>query len=186
MLHLQSQSIQDKDVLELFKETENRIRSMALVHEKLYQGKDLSRVDLKDYFKDLLDLIARSYKDVSQGITFDMEMDSVPTTIDHAIPCGLIINELVSNCFKHAFTQEKNGEIRIGLKQGDDGDIEITVADNGIGMPEGFNLREVDSFGLESAVALTEHQLLGEIDLITDKGTEFHIRFRATGYEERV
>lgn len=159
---------------------------MALVHEKLYQGKDLSRIDLRDYFKDLLNLIVRSYKDVSQGITCNLDMESVSTTIDYAIPCGLIVNELISNAFKHAFTEGQKGRISIGLKSGDDGEIEITVADNGVGLPDGFDFRKSDTFGLQSVVALAEHQLLGKIELTTDKGTEFQIRFKETGYEERV
>jgi len=104
MLSLQARSIEDKNVLTIFGEMENRIRSMALVHEKLYQTKDLSRIDLKEYFNDLMSLLVSSYKELSGGITINTDMDSIPVTIDYAIPCGLIINEIISNCFKHAFS----------------------------------------------------------------------------------
>ena len=186
MLHLQSRSIEDNNVLQIFGEMENRIKTMALVHEKLYQTKDLSRVDLKEYFNDLLSLLVRSYKELSGGITINTVMDSVSVTIDYAIPCGLIINEIISNCFKHAFSESKKGEIRIGLKSQTDGEIEIRVFDDGVGMPEGFDYREASSLGIQTIVALTEHQLNGKLDLNTDKGTEFQIRFKDTGYQERV
>ena len=186
MLHLQSQNIEDDNVLEIFKKTENRIKSMALVHEKLYQTKNLSRVDLKEYFNDLLSLLARSYKDLAGGIRINTDMERVSVTIDYAIPCGLIINEIISNSFKHAFSETKKGEIRIGLKLQADGEIEIRVSDDGAGMPEGFDYREASSFGIQTIIALTEHQLQGKLDLNTDKGTEFQIRFKDSGYKERV
>ena len=159
---------------------------MALVHEKLYQAKDLSRVDLKEYLNDLLSLLKRSYKDLSDGIKINMEMESVSVTIDYAIPCGLIVNEIISNSFKHAFSEAKKGEICIGLKSQADGEIEIRVSDDGAGMPEGFDYREASSFGIQTIIALTEHQLQGKLDLNTDKGTEFQIRFKDSGYQERV
>jgi len=186
MLHLQAQNIKDDKVLEIFKETENRINSMALVHEKLYQTRELSRVDLKQYFEDLLSLLQRNYQDLSGGIRIKTDMDHVSVPIDYAIPCGLIVNELISNSFKHAFPGDKKGEIRIGLKSQDDKEIEILVTDNGVGMPKDFKYREANSFGIQTIIALTEHQLQGKLNLNTDKGTEFQIRFKATRYQERV
>ena len=186
MLHLQSQSIEDEKILQIFKETENRIKSMALVHEKLYQTKDLSRIDLKEYFNDLLSLLKRSYKDLSVGIRIKTDMDSVSVTIDYAIPCGLIINELISNSFKHAFPGDRKGEIIIELNLNDDDEIEIRVRDDGIGLPTDFDIRKSGSYGLKSVISLTEHQLQGKLDLMTDKGIEFRIRFKEAGYKERV
>jgi len=159
---------------------------MDLVHEKLYQTKDLSRIDLKDYFNDLLSLLKRSHKDLSVGIRINTDMDSVSVTIDSAIPCGLIINELISNSFKHAFPGDRKGEIKVSLKSHDDGGIEIRVSDDGVGMPDGFDYREADSMGLQSVISLTEHQLKGELDINTDKGTEFRIRLKKLSDEERV
>ncbi len=185
MLHLQTQSIEDENVLQMFKEMEHRIKTMALVHEKLYQAKDLSRIDLKEYFNDLLSLLVRSYRDLSGGIRINKDMDSVSVTIDSAIPCGLVINELISNSFKHAFPGDRKGEIKVGLKSKDDGGLEIRVSDDGVGMPDGFDYRKTGSMGLKSVISLTEHQLQGELDLFTDKGTEFRIRLKKLSDEVR-
>ena len=113
-------------------------------------------------------------------------MENVSVTIDSAIPCGLIINELISNSFKHAFPGDRKGEIKVGLKSKDDGGIEIRVSDDGVGLPEDFDIRKSGSYGLQSVISLTEHQLQGNLDLITDKGAEFRIRFKEAGYKERV
>ena len=186
MLHLRTRNIEDDNVIQIFKEMEDRIKVMALVHEKLYQTKDLSRIDLKDYFNDLLILVKRSHKDLTGEIRIKTDMDTVSVTIDSAIPCGLILNELISNAFKHAFPGDRKGEIKVGLKSKDDGGIEIRVSDDGVGMPDGFNYREAGSMGLRTVISLTEHQLQGNLDLITGKGAEFRMRFKETGYKERV
>jgi two-component sensor histidine kinase len=105
-------------------------------------------------------------------------MDSVLVTIDTAIPCGLIINEIISNALKHAFPNNKKGEIRIGLHSPNRGKIEIVIADNGIGMSKDLDLRQVNSLGLQIVSNVVEKQLQGEIDLILGRGTEFRIWFR--------
>lgn len=186
MLNLQSQNIEDEDLLQIFKETENRIRSMALVHEKLYQTKSLSRIDLKEYFIDLINLLTRSYSKKSLNVTINTDLESASVTIDSAIPCGLIINELVSNSFKHAFPEERRGEIKVCLKSKNDGEVEIRVMDDGVGLPDGFDYRKARSMGFQTVIALAEHQLRGQLDLFTDRGTEFQIRFKEPSYKERV
>jgi len=178
MLHLQSQAVTDENLLQVFREVENRIKSMSLVHQKLYQAKDLSRIELKDYIRDLVDLLVRSYKKKSQLITINLDMESVSVNIDVAIPCGLVINELISNSFKHAFNERGKGVITIHLRCFQDDEIEITAADDGEGMAEDFDIREGDTLGLQSVIAMVEHQLRGTLEMNTEKGTKFRIRFR--------
>jgi two-component sensor histidine kinase len=112
-------------------------------------------------------------------------MNNVLVTIDSAIPCGLIINELISNVFKHAFPQNQTGEIQISLKMIND-QIEFKVNDNGIGFPDGLDVRNVDTIGLQSVVSLAEHQLSGSVEVTKDNGTRFSITFKDQTYKERI
>ncbi len=185
MVSLQTQNIEDENILRMFKETNNRINTMALVHEKLYQTKNLSRIDLKDYFTDLINLLESSYQDMSEGIRIKTDMSPAMVTIDAAIPCGLIMNELLSNVFKHAFPGNRQGEIKIHLKKKDDR-IDLKFKDNGVGLPEGFDYREAESMGFQTIVALVEHQLGGTINLINNKGTEYQIYFNEQLHPKRV
>ena len=145
----------------------------------------MSRIDLKEYFLDLISLLSNSYQSGSQGIKITTDMKSVMATIDSAIPCGLIMNELVSNVFKHAFPGENTGEIKISLKKDDDGDIEIVVSDNGVGLQDEMDIRNINSLGLQSVVALTEHQLEGSLSVVKGNGTKFSISFKENPHKER-
>jgi len=179
LLHLQYARIEDEHVLHMYKDTENRIQSMALVHEKLYRSKDLANIDLKEYILDLAYMVFENYQ-VSRGqiaLTFDIESPVVVST-DSAIPCGLILNELLSNALKYAFLDDRTGEISIALHATDEGDIELRVRDNGVGLSEDFDFRNTDSLGLELVTMFAEHQLGGSVELKVDNGTEFLIRFK--------
>jgi two-component sensor histidine kinase len=186
MINLQTQNIKDENILQMFSETSNRISTMALVHEKLYQTKDLSQINLKDYFTDLINLLSNNYQLISEGIRIKTDMSNVMVTIDSAIPCGLIMNELISNAFKHAFPENQRGEIQISLKMIDDQEIELIIGDDGIGLPEGFEYRDTDTMGLQTIVALAEGQLLGTLKVAKGKGTKFHITFREMPHKKRV
>jgi len=185
-LNLQSANIEDEKVLELLRDTTGRIKAMALVHEKLYQAKNLSMIDLKDYTEDLAGMIVKSHQRRPGAIALRMDMESALMTIDVAIPCGLILYELISNAMKHAFPGEREGEIRIVLRRRADGETEIGVEDNGVGLPEGMDIRKCDSLGLESVVQLTEHQLRGRVDVHREGSTRFRIRFSEPVYRERI
>jgi two-component sensor histidine kinase len=113
-------------------------------------------------------------------------MEKVKVTIDSAIPCGLIMNELISNIYKHAFPDDHSGEIHVSLKKTEDEEIEFIVSDNGIGIPDKLDIRKVESLGLQSVVALAEHQLFGSVNLVKDNGTQFQIRFKELPGKERV
>jgi len=177
MISLQSNNIKDKNSVIIFNETTNKINSMALVHEKLYQTKDLSRLDLKDYFTDLFSLLKDSYQEMSERVILKTDMEQIMVTIDTAIPCGLIMNELISNIFKHAFPGDQSGNIQISLKMVHD-DIEIIVRDNGIGFPSGLDYRNTNTLGIRTVIALAEQQLLGSFEYVRDSGTQFKVIFK--------
>jgi two-component sensor histidine kinase len=178
MINLQTASISDEKTLRIFEETKNKISVMALVHEKLYQTKNLSRIDLDDYFFELIELLRRSYRDKGERVVFKTNMDKISVTIDTAMPCGLIMNELVSNAFRHAFPQQHNGEISISLRAERDRQITFTVGDNGVGLPADMDVRNPKTMGLQSVMALAELQLRGAIDVSTQDGSLFSIRFK--------
>ena len=176
LLRLQSAQVRDPATLEMFKESGNRIRSMALVHEKLYQSADLSRVDFTDYVHSLTDLLVRSYQAGTSRVTLRTTVESVHLGIDAAVPLGLIINELVSNCLKYAYPPGLRGEVRVQLRPQDGERYLLSVADDGVGLPAGFDPRTTETLGMQLVCALTD-QLCGTIDLEAGTGTEFRIRF---------
>lgn len=181
MLNLQARYIKDKKALEMCRECQNRVRSIALVHEKSYQSKGLSRLDFSDHVRSLVSHLFRSYGVRSDRIALSIHVEDVDLGIDAAIPCGLIINELVSNSLKHAFPQGK-GEISVGLRQHGDRYI-LVVRDNGVGLPEGLDFPNTETLGLQIVNALTD-QLGGSIELGSGAGTEFKVTFAAVNHEE--
>jgi len=175
LLNLQSAYIKDKQYAEMLKESQNRIKSMALIHEKLYQSEDLACIDFGRYIKDMTYGLFRSYGVSTAAITPKMDVGDISLQIDAAIPCGLIINELVSNSLKHAFPDRK-GEIAVSLHSVD-GTIELTVSDNGVGIPDTIDFENTETLGLRLVTILAEDQLDGDITLTRGMGTEFRITF---------
>lgn len=175
LLNLQSRYIKDKQVLHVFKESQNRIKSMVLIHKKLYQSKDLARVDFAEYIRSLIADLFRSYKADYDLITLKTNIDDVFLGIDTAIPCGLIINELVSNSLKYAF-EDGQGEIRIDLHSEKEGKFTLIVSDSGVGFPKDLDFRNTESLGLQLACTLVD-QLQGTIELDRTCGTKFKIAF---------
>ena len=186
LLKIQSAKIENKQVAEMFMESRDRIRSMALVHEKLYQSKGLADVDFKGYVKSLVSSIFSSYGARASGITPITETDDVSIGLETAIPCGLIINELVSNSLKYAFPGNRKGEIRVALRSFNEDALVLEVGDNGIGMPEDLDFRNTASMGLHLVQILSEDQLHGKIELDRAGGTTFRIRFKNHKYEARI
>jgi two-component sensor histidine kinase len=179
VLRLQSDYIKDERVLALFKDSQNRIRSMALIHEKLHQSSNLLKINFEDYLRDLADNLLRSYAANVQAATLCTEAAGVWLNIDTAIPCGLIINELVSNALKHAFPAlTSDNEISVEIVRSEDNQLTLTVRDNGIGFPPDLDFRNTDSLGLELVCVFTE-QLEGTIklDRTVGAGTTFTITF---------
>jgi len=180
LLKLQSGYVEDERYIEMFKESQGRVRSMALVHERLYQSGDLARIDLAGYIEDLGRQLLRSYGSEAARVAVKAEVEDIRLGVDQAIPCGLIINELVSNCMKHAFPQGEGGEIRIAMRQVGEDEVELEVSDNGIGLPESVGVRNAETLGLRLVSMLAEDQLVGEIKVDRGKGTRFRIGFRVS------
>ena len=178
LLSLQSDNIKDKQSLEMFKESQDRIRSMSLIHEKLYQSEDLANIDFSGYVKDLVNRLFGSYGVNPERIELKIEIEDVSVGLDYAIPCGLIINELVSNSLKYAFPQEGKGEIKIALRSVNEDELELTVSDDGIGIPEDLDFENLESLGLDLVKTLAEHNLDAKIELNRAGGTKFHIQFK--------
>ncbi len=178
LLMLQEELSKDEKVTEMLKDSQNRITSMALIHEKLYRSENLSKIDLNEYIDDLVSSLFQSYGVSESKVALNINVENVLLGIDTAIPCGLIINELISNSLKHAFPECKNGEIKISLRSTDENMIELLIGDNGVGIPKGVDFRKTESLGLHLVNILVENQLHGEIQLNRDKETEFKIKFR--------
>lgn len=180
LLRLQRRKLTDEKTVEILLESQNRIKSIALIHEKLYRSADLSQIDLRQYVPNLVTSLFSAYQVNSDWITLRMEVDDIALDIDTAVPCGLIINELVANCLKYAFSDDRVGEIfvEMHLKNQDEkqAQIELTVADNGIGVPPDFDIFQSQSLGLKLVKDLV-HQLEGTIDISVVEGIQFKIVF---------
>lgn len=177
ILNLQASYITDQKSLEAFEESKSRVRSMALIHEKLYQNKTLSRLNLKDYVEELVDNLMKSYRRDNNMITTDIEISEIFLNADTAIPLGLIINELVSNSLKYAFPDERKGKITLSVFPEAEESFRMVVADNGIGINKDFDINKTETLGLQLVYSLV-NQLNGEIKVSNKAGTQFEINFK--------
>ncbi|MBI2987000.1 MAG: PAS domain S-box protein [Deltaproteobacteria bacterium] len=184
MLNLQAKSIKDPKALEMFRESQSRVRSIALIHEELYQSRDLSRLDFTDHVQSLVSHLFRSYGVHSDRIVLRIHVEEAYLDVDTAIPCGLIINELVSNSLKYAFPEGKKGEISIDLRRQHDDHYMLVVRDNGVGLPKNLDFRNTETLGLQLVNTLTE-QIDGSIELGSSAGTEVKVTFTALSRQER-
>ncbi len=180
LLRLQLRSAADDQTRALFRESQNRILSMAMIHEKLYQSEGLHRIDLKDYVVDLVREVFTSFGDLAAGVTLTTAVDEIVLGLDTAIPCGLIIIELISNALKYAFPPDRGGdrEIFIGLSSDAEGRYGLTVSDNGVGLPADLEISRLPSLGLRLVSDLARYQLDGEMNLSREKGTRVHVSFK--------
>lgn len=191
LLSLQLQHIDNQEIRNLFTESQTRVKSMALIHEKLYQDADLARINFNEYLKDLTDELRKTYCTSSETISINV-VGSVEILLDieAAIPCGLIVNELFTNSLKYAFPSSESKAwkgrdrpspgIQISFDLSSDGEYVLIFRDNGIGIPEGFNLQEAETLGLKMVSILTT-QLHGGIETSNQKGTEIKISFHKVG-----
>jgi PAS domain S-box-containing protein len=186
LIGLKSASINDEHMRTILHEMKNRIQTIALVHQKLYQSQNLSRVDLKEYITDLVNLLVSSYASEQEKITLTLNLENINVLIDTAVPCGLIINELISNSFKHAFPEGREGNICVQLKKLEEDTIELIISDNGIGIPDGYDLKNKDTLGMQLFYNIATEQLLGDVNVESNQGLSFTIHFKDISYEERV
>ncbi|KKG17172.1 ATPase [Methanosarcina sp. 2.H.T.1A.6] len=207
LLYLESGNFNDEKVIEAFRNSQHRIKSMALVHEKLYQSEDMVSVDFADYIQNLANYLFGAYSVGDRNISLRLDVDNVFLGMDTAVPLGIIINELVSNALKHAFSEGESGKIWVCLKKEDKEKVgteaehtgtekerktgipreyfSLIVRDNGKGFPEEIDFRETDSLGMQLVVTLVD-QIEGSIELNTSRGTEFRIRFRELKYKQKL
>lgn len=184
LLFLQSTYTVDPATLEILKESQSRVKSIALIHEKLYRSPELTKIDFAEYVRDLVTDLFRTYG-VNQGaVAVRMQVESMSLEIDTAIPCGLIINELVSNVLKHAFPAGRTGHVAIELSPVAPKEYVLTIHDDGVGLPKGYDWRTSTSLGLKLVVDLTR-QLDGKLDVGVENGTTFRVKFKEVQYRER-
>ena len=182
LLNLQSRHIQDPGVLEVFKESQRRIRSMALIHERLYQSADLSRIEFSQYLDNLTHRLLHSYQVDSDRIRLSLHTEEVFLNVNTAIPCGLIVNELISNALKHAFPDGRRGEVAVELHRNEGGEFLLRVRDNGVGFPKTLDFRRTETLGMQIVVTLVD-QIDGTIEMGASGGTDFQIRFKEIPYK---
>ncbi len=182
LLTLQSAQINDQKVIEMYRESQNRIQSMALIHEKLYQSKDISKINLKDYVQSMISDLFYSFGTDEKLIDAHLDVDDILMGLETAIPCGFIINELVSNSLKHAFPQGK-GNIYVELHMLDSDEYCLKIFDDGIGLPEDLDIKNTNTLGLQIVDNLVK-QLEGNLEII--KSSEFRIKFKEIKYKDRL
>ncbi|MGE0634884.1 MAG: PAS domain S-box protein [Bacteroidia bacterium] len=176
ILNLQSSYIKDEAAVEMLKESQDRIKSMAFIHESLYQGKNLSHVKFSEYVRNLVSNLFHTYGINKKGLKLKFDLDEVFLNLDTSIPCGLIINELISNALKYAFTDRETGTLSVTLKKIEGGKLKLEIADDGKGFPSTINWKDTESLGLQLVVTLAG-QIRGDIQMETKKGTTFTIVF---------
>ena len=185
LLNLQSRRVKDPAVSEMFKESQGRIRSMALVHERLYQSTDLSRIEFSEYLRNLATHLFHSYQVDASRVQLKIEAEEVHLNINTAIPCGLIVNELVSNALKHGFPEGRRGQLGIDLRRVAGDGYVLRVMDDGVGFPEALDFRKTETLGLQIVNTLVS-QIDASIDLAREQGTEFTIHFQEVKYKQRT
>lgn len=184
LLKLQSKYVFDSRDLEIFNKSRSRVETMSLIHEKLYKSSDISKIDIGNYLNDLVKHLLNAYNISTARIEFSINAENILMSIDTAIPCGLIVNELINNILKHAFPDGYNGKIELNLRRSDENMI-LEVNDNGIGIPESFEMDKSDSLGMQLIDTLVK-QLDGVIEVNRFNGTRFSIEFRELKYKERI
>jgi two-component sensor histidine kinase len=157
---------------------------MAIIHEKLYKSKSMSKIDFGDYISELVDNLFYNYNVDETRIKLNKNMDRIYFNIDIAIPCGLIVNELITNCLKHAFSNDINGEVNIDLLNIDDKYV-LNVKNYGVGFPDNIDYKNTESFGLQLITSLVD-QIDGIIELNNMEGSNFKIIFRQLKYKKRL
>jgi len=185
LLNHQARLISDAAVLNMFRESQNRIRSIALVHEKLYRSTDLSRIDFADYIESLIVHLFHTLQVDAVRIAYRSELLPVDLDVTMAIPLGLIVNELVMNSLEHAFPQARRGEIFIRLERIGDGRLRLEIADNGVGLPPGVDPRQSASLGWQIVQMLIE-QIGGSLETRSEAGTSVAITFNERNLSTRA
>ncbi len=179
LLNLQMGQVKSMIMKDILKVSRDRVKSMAMIHQQLYQSKDLASIDFNQYIMNLTKTLFQTYQTDASHVHLSTTIERITLGVDLAIPCGLIVNELLSNSLKHAFPSAytSKGEINISLRRLEDETVELTIEDNGVGFPKNIDFRQTESLGMRLVVILVEDQLDGHITLDQSKGTNFSITF---------
>jgi PAS domain S-box-containing protein len=183
LLSIQTRYIDDEESINVLKESQNRVKSLAMIHEKLYKSKNFNKIYLIDYIENLVWDLFYSYAIEKGRIKPILDIDDIKLNIETSVPCGLIITELVSNSLKYAFPDQREGVLKVSLKIKEDF-YELSISDNGIGIPENIDFFNTDSLGLQLVNSLTD-QIDGEIEFDRSNGTKFTITFKELVYKDR-
>ena len=178
MINLQCAKIQDNQICNELNKTVDRINSMALVHNQLYKSKDFLKVDINQYLNNIAENLFVSRGVDTARISLKIGKNDIALGLDSAISCGLIINELITNSLKYAFPENRKGEIRLEFVHLDDGQLEMRVSDDGVGVPMNFDFQDSDTLGVQIVKDIAEHQLGGTVKLDNTQGSKFFIRFK--------
>jgi two-component sensor histidine kinase len=177
LFYLQANRIQDQQVREILQDSRNRVNSMALVHESLYRTQNFASINFAQYVQHLAMSLFRTYDIEPDAIAFRVDViNNVSIKLDHAVPCGLIVNELITNALKHGFRSHCSGEVIVSLEMNDAKQVVLTISNNGEQLPEGFDLNQVRSMGLRLVMTLVK-QLNGAIEVESGTLTKFRIMF---------
>jgi len=176
LLKLQANNSEDNQTKEILKESQSRVYAMSAVHETLHGTENLSEIDLKSYTSKITTSIFQAYSTDHRKVKLNSDVENLPISINQAYPLGLTINELMSNSLKYAFSDDRKGKITVNIKK-QDKELELTVMDDGIGMPEDVDWKNSSTLGLKLVRTLVENQLDGSIDMESNNGTKFTIKF---------
>lgn len=183
LLALQCERVTDETVRGALMDSQGRIRSMALIHEQLYQSGNLSKIDFSRHVDGLAQALLKTHADRAASVVVKTSVDQVFLPVGMALPCSLIINELLTNCLKHAFPADQRGEVRIDFHKGENNRFSLVVSDSGRGLPKDLDWRGAQSLGLRLVVNLAEMQLRGKLEVSRSEGTTFKIEFYNRGQD---
>lgn len=186
MLSMHDRKLNNPELRSIIKDIKFKVNSMALVHQKLYQSKDLSKINIKDYIIDLANSIKSAYNTKGKDIKIHFDIENIFFLIDTAIPLGLITNELITNAFKYAWPENSTGNLHISLKRDNEEMKILIIEDDGVGLKENFDLDKNKNLGLEIATMLGEKQMNGEINCINSNGVIWKLKFNDNLYSKRV
>ena len=182
LLNLQANAVENKVVREAFAKSNDRINAMALIHESLYQSDDFSKISPEKYIDKLIQSTVSTFGSIDKQIKHELDIEEIDIAMDEAIPMALVINELLSNSYKHAFPNGRVGKITVVLKEIEDETILLKYSDDGVGIQKEIIPHELDSLGMQLIYDLVEGQLKGEVELETTNGTHYLITFNKSSY----
>ena len=181
LLNLQAARIHEPALKAAFQDSQARVRAMSMVHEALYRSKTLSEINLKPYIRKLAHDLFQTYNTASPRVVLKVNAEDILLNVDEAIPCGLVLNELITNSLKYAFPEDRKGAIILDVRLDDKKNVVLTYSDNGVGLPENFDIRKTDTLGLSLAIKLMERQLGGKMKISRNNGLKYTFTFKPRG-----